>query len=158
MYLLLDGQQVDQRLVNDRVGPVALTVQQAAKGVLHGAGHGGKDVGFHGGQVHDVLAGENLRYLDALRVNIVQHQHFSPGLVTHPGLGGRVQVDGTQVVLVLDGLVAVVDFPLEGVDDDGAIVSGNEVGVAHVVQGADDALQLPGRGGATPDTSAARRC
>ena len=35
--LLLDGQQVDQRLVDPGVGVVALGVEQAAEGVLHRA-------------------------------------------------------------------------------------------------------------------------
>ena len=35
--LLLDHQQVDQRLVDHRVGPVAALVEQAAEGVLHRA-------------------------------------------------------------------------------------------------------------------------
>ena len=42
----------------------------------------------------------------------------------------------------------VVDLALEGVDDDGAVVGGDEVAVAHVLEGEDCALQLP-RGGGT---------
>ena len=59
--LLLDRQEVDQRLVDDGVGPVAAVAQEAAEGVLHRAGHGGEDVGLQGRQVDDVLADEGLR-------------------------------------------------------------------------------------------------
>ena len=63
MDFLLDRQQVDQRLVDDGVGPVAAGVEQAAEGVLHGAGGGGEDVGLEGRQVDDVLADERLGIL-----------------------------------------------------------------------------------------------
>ena len=61
MDLLLDHEQVHQRLVNDRMGPVPVLVQQAAEGVLHRAGGGGEDMGLDGGQVDDVFADEPLR-------------------------------------------------------------------------------------------------
>ena len=48
----------------------------------------------------------------------------------------------------LDGGVLVVDCSLFGVNDDGAVVGGNEVVVAIGFEGADCAVELPRGGGA----------
>ena len=42
----------------------------------------------------------------------------------------------------------VLDLALMGVDDDGAVLGGQQLVVAVAEQGADDAFELPGRGGA----------
>ena len=70
--LLLNRQQVHQGFVDHRVRPMALPVQQAAKGVLHRPGHRGEDMGFHGREMDDVSALEYLRYLNAFGEYIVQ--------------------------------------------------------------------------------------
>ncbi len=75
--LLLDHQQVDQRLVDHRVRPVAVLVEQAAEGVLHRAGGGGEDVRLDRRQVDDVLADEALGDREAVGVDLVQHRNLS---------------------------------------------------------------------------------
>ena len=82
--LLLDRQQVDQRLVDPGVGVVAVVVQQAAEGVLHRAGGRGVDVALDRGQVDDVLAREVVGDADALGEDVVQHVHLGLGLVDRP--------------------------------------------------------------------------
>ncbi len=64
---LLDHQQVDQRLVDHRVRPMPVLVEQAAEGVLHGAGGRGEDVGLHRRQMDDVLTDEAARNREPLR-------------------------------------------------------------------------------------------
>ena len=70
--LLLDHQEIDERLVDDRVGPVPMLVQQPAERVLHRPGRGREDVRLHRRQVDDVLPDEALRDHEALRVDLVQ--------------------------------------------------------------------------------------
>ena len=42
--ILLDLEQIDQCLVDQAMGPVAIAAQQASKGVFHCAGDGGEDM------------------------------------------------------------------------------------------------------------------
>ena len=144
--LLLDCQKVHQRLVDHGVRPVALAVQQAAKGVLHCAGHGREDVGLHGGQVYHVLARENLGDSEALREDLVQHHHLCLGLEGNPPVRRHVQVYVGQVVLILNRLLLVANLAFERVDDDGSVVCGDEVLVAVFQQRLDDSFELPRRG------------
>ena len=65
MDLLLDPQPVHDGLVDHRVGPVAVEIEQTAEGVLHGSGGAGEDVGLHRRQVDDIPADQHLRNLDA---------------------------------------------------------------------------------------------
>ena len=61
MDLLLDHEQVDERLVDACMGPVAVLVQQPAEGIFHGPGRCGKNMGLDCRQVDDVLADEAFR-------------------------------------------------------------------------------------------------
>ena len=88
VYLLLDVQEIDERFVDDRVRPVALSVQESAECVLHRASDGGEDVRLHRRQVDDVLAEEHLRDLEALRVDVVEGDHLGLRREVHP-LDGR---------------------------------------------------------------------
>ena len=72
MDLLLDHQQIHERFVDDRVGPVPVLVQQPAERVLHRAGRRREDVRLDRRQVDDVLADEPLRDHEALRVDLVE--------------------------------------------------------------------------------------
>ena len=64
--LLLDHQQIDERLVDHRMRPVAPLVQQPAKRVLHRPGRRREDVRLHRRQVDDVLADEAARDHEAV--------------------------------------------------------------------------------------------
>ena len=131
--LLLDHQQVHERLVDDRVGPVAVLVEQAAEGVLHRAGRGGEDVGLDRRQVDDVLADEPLRDQEALGVDLVQAEEFLRQVADRVAdvdpLLAFVQVDVAQAVRLDDVELLVLALAEVGVDDDGAVVAGvDEVG------------------------------
>ena len=71
MNLFLDSQQVHQCLVNHRVRPVTLVVQQSTECVFHRACHRCEHVSLHGGQMDDVLAHEHLWDFDAVGVHLV---------------------------------------------------------------------------------------
>ena len=141
--LLLDRQQVDQRLVDLRMRPVAAVVQQAAEGVLHRARHRREDMRFHRRQVHDVASDQRLRDLDAVREDVVQHHHFGLRRVTHPGHAFVRQVGAGNIELVLHRLVLVPDLSLMGVDDHGAIVRCHQVAETLFAQSLGDTLDLP---------------
>ena len=152
MDLLLDHQEVDQGLVDDRVGPVAVLVEQAAEGVLHRARGGGEDVGLHGGQMDDVLADEALGDREALRVDLVEAQELL-GEIPHRLADGDpllalVEVDVAQAVGLDHVDLLVLALAQVRVDDDGAVVTAvDELGlVAVALHRLDDAVQLPGRG------------
>ena len=149
MDVLLNLQQVHQRLVNDSVGPVAPLVQQPAEGVLHSSRHRGEDVRLGLGQVNDVAVVEEFGDVDTFRINLVQHEEGLFGFVPHPLHVGFVNVDVTNSVLLDHVLVAVVDFALLGADHDRAVV-GRDQGVAGIAvfqKRFNHTLELPrGRG------------
>ena len=64
-------QQVDQGLVDDRVGPVTVLVEQPTEGVLHCPGRRREHVGLDRRQMDDVLADESLRDQKPFRVDVV---------------------------------------------------------------------------------------
>ncbi len=145
--LLLDGEQVHQRFVDDSVGPVAFFKQQTAESVLHGAGHLREDVRLHGGQMDDVGSDEPLRDADAFGIDAVKYQHFRLRLVVNPLLAFFVQMDIAQAVLFQNLLVFVGHLAASGVDDDGAVVAAVELlfAVAVFEERCDDAVELPRR-------------
>ena len=53
------------------VRPVAVSVEKAAEGVFHGAGHLCENVGLDGGELDDVGAQEHLGDVDAVFVDVV---------------------------------------------------------------------------------------
>ncbi len=138
--------------MDDRVGPVAVLVEEAAERVLHRAGGGGEDVGLDRGEVDDVLADEAPRDAEALGVDLVQAEELL-GEVAHrlgdgdPGLA-LVEVDVAQAVRLDDVDLLVLALAQVGVDDHGAVVAGVDqvVLVAVRLHRADDALELPRRG------------
>ena len=75
--LLLDRQQVDQRLVDPAMRVVPARVQQAAEGVLHRARGRRVDVALDRRQMDDVLAEEVVRDVDAFGKDLVQHEHLA---------------------------------------------------------------------------------
>jgi hypothetical protein len=150
--LLLDHQQVDEGLVDDRMGPVAALVQQPAEGILHCPGRGGEDVGLDRWQVQDVLADEAARDHEPVRVDLIQAQELA-GQVANgvldvdPGLVALIEVDVLQTVGLDDGQLLVLAFTQVRVDDHGAVVAGvNPALVVAILQhGADDPVELPRR-------------
>ena len=147
MDLLLDRQQVDQRLVNPGMRVVPVGAQQPAEGVLHRAGGGGVDMGFHRRQVDDVLAEEIIGDADSLFEDLIQHQHLRLGLVFHPG-----HIFLAEIVFHRDAVMAedrdepVQVLALEGVGHHRLILHADQVVETRLLQREDGALQLPGGG------------
>jgi hypothetical protein len=149
--------QIDKRLVDDRVGPVAVLVEQSAERILHRAGCGREDVRLHRWQVNDVLTDEALRNLKALGVNLVQAEeflgqfadrvaHIDPGFAFLARFGIKVHVTQAMGFNHIDLLILLLTKA--GVDHDGAVVAGvNQAGVVAVpLHGPDHTFELPGRG------------
>ena len=155
MNLLLDHQQVHQRLVDDWMGPVPALVEQPAERIFHGPGGGGEDVSLDRGKMDDVFADEALGDVEPVGIDVVQHQevvrqipHRVPNV--NPFDIFFIKVDVAQAVGFDD--VDLLVFPLAqpGIDDHGAVVRSMDgfAGIAVLQQRADDAFELPGRGGA----------
>ena len=144
--LLLDREQIDQRLVDPRVGVVPPRVEQSAERVLHCAGGGGVDVALGRRQVDDVLAEEVVGDVNALGEDAVEHAHLRLRLVAHPRHVAVLEVveDGDPVLLENRDVVVEV-LALERVGDDGLVLDAAQVAVAGAVQRADRALELPRR-------------
>ena len=86
--------------------------EQPAERVLHRAGRCREDMGLDGRQVDDVLADEDLGYLEAVGEDFVQDQHLALGLVVDPDGVLIGEVEALEAVPVEDGLVLVLDFAL----------------------------------------------
>ena len=150
--LLLDHQQVHQRLVDDRVRPVTMLVEQPPERVLHRAGGGRENVGLHRRQVDDVLSDEPPRNAEPVRIDLVQTQE-AIRQVAHrvayvdPVLA-LVQVHVAQAMLGDDVNLFVLSLPEVRVDDHGPVVTAVDQGgvVAVLLHGTDHAFELPGRG------------
>ena len=112
---------------------MALTVQQSPESILHRSGHRGENVGFHGGQVNNILALEDFRYLNALRENIVQYQHLCLRAVIYPAVWRCIQMNHRQVITVLHRLMLILFLSLEGIHHHRAVVGADQVLVAQVM-------------------------
>ena len=157
--LLLDRQQVHQRLVDPGVGVVPVLAEQPAEGVLHRAGGRRVHVRLDRRQVHDVLADEVIRDADALRVDVIQGQHLRLGLVGHPGHVFLAEVvQHRDAVVPEDRHVAVQVLALEGVGDHGLVLHADQVVEPGCAQRQDRAFELPGRGVGAAASGSARRC
>ena len=149
--LLLDHQQVHERVVNHRMRPVAPLVQKTAEGILHRAGGGGEDVGLHGGKMNDVLADEAPRNVEAVGVDLVEAQEpvreVADGVADVDPFLAFVEVDVAKPVRLHHRELLVLPLGEVSVDDDGAVVAGvDQVRIVAVrLHGADHALELPGR-------------
>ena len=125
--LLLDHQQVHERLVDDRVRPVPVLVQQPAERVLHRAGRRREDVRLHGRQVDDVLADEPPRDHEPVRVDLVQAEELlrevADRVPDRDPLLALVEVDVAQAVRLDDVELLVLALAEVRVDDDGAVVA-----------------------------------
>ena len=128
MDSLLDHEQIDERLVNHRMRPVAALVEKAAKGVFHGARCSREDMGLHGRQMNDVLAEEALGDVKATRVDLVQAQEV-PGEITHgipnvDPLLAFVQVNVAQAVARDDIQLLLLPLAKMRVDHHRTVVAG----------------------------------
>ena len=130
-------------------------VQQAAKGIFHGAGGGREYMGFNGRQVDDILPDKPLGNHEAIRVYLVQAEELISDIadgITYidPGFIALVEMDVSEPMR-LDNIQLLV-FPLAemGIDHDGAVMTGVDVGggIPVLFHGPDYAIQLPGSGGA----------
>ena len=145
--LLLDGQQVDQGLVDPGMGVVAVVAEQAAEGVLHRAGGRGVDVALDRRQVDDVLAAEVVGDADALGEDLVQRQHLRLRAGRAPSACLRAEVVAHRdAVVPADRHVAVQVLALEGVGDHGLVLHADQVGETGILQRQYRALELPGSG------------
>ena len=128
MDFLLDCQQVHQGLVDDRMGPVAPFVEEAAESVFHGPGRGGKHVGLDGGRWTMFLADQAPRNVKAVGIDLVQTQE-TVGEIAHriadvdPFLA-FVEVDIPQAVGIDNVDLLVLSLAQPGVDDDRSVVAG----------------------------------
>ena len=153
MNLLLDHQQVHERLVDDRMRPVPLLVEQPAERILHGAGGGREDVGLHGGQVDDVLADEAARNHEPVGIDLIEAEELLREIADRvldvdPGLVALVEMDVLQAMRLDHVELLVLAFAEMGVDDHGAVVAGVDQVLAVAVGGhrPDHAVELPRRG------------
>jgi hypothetical protein len=151
--LFLDHQQVDERLVDDRMRPVPLLVEQAAKRVLHRARRRREHVRLHRRQMQDVLADEALRDHEPVRVDVVQAEELvgevADGVAdVDPRLVALVEVDVAQAVRLHHRQLLVFGFTKVSVDDDGAVVAGvNQLRLVAVrLHRLNHAVELPRRG------------
>jgi hypothetical protein len=151
--LLLDHQQVDERLVDHRMRPVPVFVQQPAEGVLHRTRRRREDMRLHRGQVNDVLADEALRDHEALRVHLVEARellrqvaHCLPDV---DPLLGLVDMDVPDSVGVHDVDLLVLALSQVRVDHHRAVMAGvDQRGIVPVLlHRADHPLELPRRRG-----------
>ena len=153
MDLLLDHQQIDERLVDHRMRPVPLLVEQAAERVLHRAGGGREHVRLHRRQVQDVLADEPLRDHEPVGVDVVQAEELVREIADRvadvdPRLVAFIEMDVAQAVRLHDRQLLVFGFAEVRVDDDGAVVAGVDQLrlVAVLLHRLDHAVELPRRG------------
>ena len=154
MNLLLNHQQIHERFVDHRVGPVPLFVEQPAKCVFHGARGRGEHVRLDRGQVNDVLADESPGYHEPVRIDPVQAQKIVRKAANRiadvdPLHARLVQVDVAQAVRLDDVHLLVLALAHPGIDHDRAVVAAvNAFGrIPVALHGPDHAVKLPGRGG-----------
>ena len=145
--LVLDRQQIDQRLVDPRVRVVPPRVEQAAERVLHRAGGRGVDVALGRRQVDDVLAEEVVGDVDALGEDAIEHAHLRLRRVADPRHVAVVEVveDG-NLVLLEDRDVVIQVLTLERVGDDRLVLHADLIGKPAAGQCLNRAFQLPRRG------------
>ncbi len=151
MNPFLDHQQVYQRLVNDRMGPMAPLVQQSAERVLHRSGSRGEDVCLDRGQMNDVLADEPARDHETLGIDLIQAEellreiaHCVPDI---DPFFGFVDVDVADAVRLDDRKLLVFALAQVRIDHHGPVVARMDqiCRVAVLFQRADDAVELPRR-------------
>jgi len=141
--------------VNDGMRPVAVFVEKPSEGVLHGARGGGENMGFHGGQMYDVLADEPFGYRETVRINVVEAQElageFPHGVANVEPLFAFVKVDVAQAVGVEYVNLLIFAFAQVSVDHHRPVVAAVDqfLFVSVFQHGVDDAVQLPGRGRAS---------
>jgi hypothetical protein len=149
--LLLDHQQVDQRLVDHRVRPVPVLVEQAAERVLHRARGRREHVRLHRRQVDDVLPDEALRDHEALRVDLVQAGELLGQIADRVAdvdpLLALVDVDVAQAMRLDDVELLVLALAEVRVDHHSAVMAGvNQIRlVAVLLHRANHSFELPRR-------------
>ena len=130
--------------------PVTAFVEQAAKGVFHGACGGGKDVGFDGGEMDDVFIDKAFGNVKAFGIDFVQAEKFfgevADCVAYVDPFFAFVEMYISQAVCFDDGEVFVFFFAQMRVDDYGSVVAAvNEVGIVAIpFHGADNTVELPG--------------
>ena len=150
---LLDHEEIDEGFVNDRMRPVTALVEQAAKGIFHGACGGGKDVGFDGGKMDDVFTEKAFGNVKAFGIDFVQAEKFFGEIADCVAyvdpFFAFVEMYIFQAVRVNDGEVFVFFFAQMRVNDHGSVVAAvNEVGIVTIAfHGADNTIELPRRCG-----------
>ena len=157
--LLLDRQQVDERLVNPGVRVVPVGIEQAAERVLHRARGGRVKVALGGRQMDDVLAGEEVRNCMPLGENLVQGKQLALRTVRYPLHVIRLEVVLHRDLVVLeDGQVPVEVLALENVDDDGLVLHAHQIGVARPYEARAPSLRAATASCWRSASGSARRC
>src|SRR5438128_868860 len=144
--LLLNCQEVDQRLVDPTMRVMPTCVQQTTEGIFHSTRCGSVDVALYRRQVDDVLSLEVVGNPDPFGKDLVQNQHFRPGLESDPGHVVVLEVvEHRDAVALEDRQIAVQVFAFEGVGDDRLVLNTHQLGEAVGAQSTDGALELPRR-------------
>lgn len=73
MNLLLDLKQIDQRLMDHTVSPMAIPPQQTSKGIFHFTSDCGEDMGLYRRQVDDIHANHWLGDEQTIRKYLFQN-------------------------------------------------------------------------------------
>ncbi len=151
MNFLLDHQQIDERLVNDRVRPMPLFVQQSAKRIFHRAGRRRENVRLDRRQVNDVLADESPGNVESARENLVEAEKLFRQIANRVAdvnpLFAFVEMNVAQVVRLHDIELFILAFAQMRVDDDGTVMARvNQIRIVAVLfHRADDTFHLPRR-------------
>ena len=95
--LLLNGQQIDQGLVNDTVRPMTMGLKQSTEGILHGPGYGGENVCLHRRQMDNIPLSEKGRDFNSPGVNRVQNHHRMFRRVRRP-FNTILKVNGPETI------------------------------------------------------------
>ena len=146
MNLLLDREQIDERLVDPRVGVVAPRVQEAPERILHRAGRRRVDVALGRRQMDDVLAEEEIGNVDAFGIDALQHAHRRLRLVGHPRhVFFDEVVEDRDAVAFDDRHVVIQILALEGVGDDRLVLNADLIGEPAPRQRLNRPFELPRR-------------
>lgn len=109
--------------------------------------------------MNDILVEEEIRQVDAIRINLVQDKHFAFRLIFYPShvLGIEIIFYG-NIAIPQDMCVPIKAFAFESIGHYSAVFNANDVPVSSLLESLDDTFQLPGCGISALETACARKC
>ena|SRR3989344_9292766 len=106
---------------------MAMFIKQATESVFHGAGGGGKDMGFDGGQVDDIGTKEFFRNMETLRIDFIKDEEvvseLADSVVDVDPFLVFIEMKITEVAGLNDIEMFVLAFAKVGVNDYGTIMT-----------------------------------